>query len=80
MNHGLIDRTGYPQDAIHWAKELAKVDKAKTVIYHRPNGYKPNIYSTAAADTDIASLINVQFPDWLSSPTTQFLYLWQPGM
>jgi len=76
LEHGLIDRIGYPSDAVAWAKELAGIDKANVVIYHRPLGYKPNIYASAA-ETSTAALINVQLPDWLGSDGPQFLYLWQ---
>lgn len=79
LKEGLIDRIGYPDDAIKWAKELAGVEKCETVIYHRPLGYKPNIY--AASDITTATtgaLINVEMPSWLNAGQTQFLYMWQP--
>ncbi|MBN1844208.1 MAG: S49 family peptidase, partial [Sedimentisphaerales bacterium] len=76
---GLIDRIGYPDDAIGWAKELAQVDKAKVVIYHRPVGYKPNIYASAEPTASPAALVDIDLPRWLSSEGPQFLYLWQVG-
>jgi len=80
LEEGLIDRVGYPADGIAWAKAMAGVGKARVVIYHRPVGYKPNIYSSAMSSGDAAgTLINVEMPDWLGSDGTQFLYLWQPG-
>ncbi len=78
---GLIDRIGYPADGIEWAKEIAVVEKARVVMYHRPSGYKPNVYGSAATgDGGVGALINFELPDWLSSGGAQFLYLWQPGL
>ncbi len=81
LDEKLIDKIGYLQDAIEWAKELAKIEKAKVVLYHRPSLYTPNAYSSASAKASgLESLINIDLPDWLSSGGTKFLYLWQPGM
>ena len=79
QQHGLIDRIGYPNDAIAWAKQLAGIPRAKVVIYSRPIGYKPTVYSSAGT-SDITSLINVELPQWLRSQGPQFLYLWAPGL
>src|SRR4030042_743726 len=76
----LIDRVGYPADGIEWAKKLADLEKTRVVMYHRPLGYKANIYSTAMSDEGVVgALINVELPDWLESGGTPFLYLWQPS-
>jgi len=75
---GLIDRIGYPRDAVVWAKELAGLARAKVVIYRRPIGYKPTVYSSAGSG-EITSLIDLELPDWLRSQGPQFLYLWQVG-
>ncbi len=81
LEEGLIDKVGYPADAIAWAKETAGITKARVVIYHRPVSYKPNIYgSEASAVSGMGPFINVEMPDWLTSSGAQFLYLWQPGM
>jgi protease-4 len=78
---GLIDRIGYADDAVKWAKEMAGVEKAKTVMYHRSLQTIPNIYGAAASQSSgIGPLINIDLPDWLESGGTQFLYLWQPGL
>ena len=80
LEEKLIDRIGYLDDGIKWAKELTDVDKAKIVMYHRPSSYTPNAYSSSMSNTGgIQSLINIELPDWLTGKT-QFLYLWQPGM
>jgi protease-4 len=77
---GLVDKLGYPSDAVAWAKQKAGVEKARVVIYHRPIGYKPNIYAASESAAGVAGmLVNVEIPDWLKSGGAQFLYLWQPG-
>ena len=77
----LIDRVGYPADGIEWVKKIAGVEKARVVMYHRPLGYKANVYSSAMRDEGIVgALINVELPDWLNSGGAQFLYLWQPAV
>ncbi|MHC4434582.1 MAG: signal peptide peptidase SppA [Planctomycetota bacterium] len=81
LNEGLIDRIGYLSGAIEWAKEMADVDRAKVVIYHRSSSYKPNAYGSAAAHMEgLGPLINIDLPDWLTSGESQFLYLWQPAV
>jgi len=77
--NGLVDRIGYPEDAIRWAKELAGLKKVKAVMYHRPIGYKPNIYASMETSVENAALINVELPSWLKNNGPQFLYLWQVG-
>lgn len=77
LDNGLVDRIGYPQDAVSWAKELAKVGPAKQIMYHRPLGYTPNIYASSALSQS-NPLINIELPAWLRSQGPQFLYLWQP--
>ncbi len=80
LANGLIDKIGYPSQAVEWAKKLASIEKAHVVMYHRPAGYKPNIYSSANYNkTTTGALINLDLPDWLNSNGTHFLYLWQPG-
>lgn len=77
LTGGLIDRIGYPADAIEWAREKANLKKVKVVIYHRPIDYKPNVYSSAMAETGLKAMINFELPHWLRSEGPQFLYLWQ---
>ncbi len=81
LEQGLIDKVGYPTDAITWAKEMAGIPRARVVIYHRPVSYKPNIYgSETGAVSGFGPLINVELPGWLASSGVQFLYLWQPAI
>ena len=55
------------------------MSKAKVVMYHRPIGYKPNIYASAEERVGGAALVNVELPEWLRCEGPQFLYLWQVG-
>lgn len=75
---GLIDRIGYPQDAIDRAKKAAGLNNVQVVMYHRPYGYRSNLYSSAA-ELGTKSLVNIELPQWLRSEGPQFLYLWQIG-
>ena len=76
---GLIDHIGYLKDAIAAAKRLAGVTTAKVVLYHRPIGYKANIYAGGMPNVAVPALINIELPQWLQAEGPQFLYLWQPG-
>ena len=81
LKEKLIDRIGYSTDGVQWAKEMAGVEKFRTVIYHRPQDYVPNIYaSSMSGKGDVGALVNIEVPDWLNSSGVQFLYLWQSGM
>ncbi len=75
---GLIDHVGYPQDAIDRAKQAAGLNNVQVVMYHRPFGYRSNLYSSAA-DLGAKALVNIELPHWLRSEGPQFLYLWQVG-
>ena len=81
LQQGLIDKVGYLDDGIKWAREIAGIKKTSVVIYHRPSNYIPNAYSLAAAGSDgIGPLVNIELPDWLNAGGAQFLYLWQPAV
>ncbi|MFC1604884.1 signal peptide peptidase SppA [Planctomycetota bacterium] len=81
LQQGLIDKIGYLDDGIKWAKEMAGVKKMRVVIYSRPSSYKPNAYGLAAANADgISPLVNLELPDWLNAGGAQFLYLWKPAV
>ncbi len=63
----LVDKLGYLNDAVELAKAKAKLPpEARLVRYHRPGGYKPNIYSLLP-DLDLE----------MAGP--QFLYIWWAG-
>lgn len=78
LDHRLIDRIGYLDDAIDEVKKLAGIEKARVVIYHLPYAYAENIYSTTplAPTTEIHLLdLNRGVPLF----GAHFLYLWDPG-
>ena len=77
LKNKLIDRIGYPDDAIKLAQERAGVTSAHIVMYRRPVGYKPNYYASADYLNPPTSLINLEIPFWLRAEGPQFLYLWQ---
>jgi len=81
LRQGLIDKVGYLDDGVKWAKEIAGLKKTQVVIYHRPSNYKPNAYGLATAGSNgIGPLVNLELPDWLNAGGAQFLYLWQPAV
>jgi protease-4 len=61
---GLVDQLGYLDDALKLAKKQAGLEEARIVRYHRPDSYRPTIYS-GLPDLDLAG--------------PQFLYLWWSG-
>ena len=70
---GLIDGLAYPEEAYAAAKELAGVEEAKLVAYHRPGARRSNIYAGAqAARTEPSGLP-------IPSPGPRLMYLWLPG-
>jgi protease-4 len=77
LEAGLIDRIGNLLDALEAAKARAGIKQAKTVIYHRPLDWTPNIYAKAPAQgpTEV-HLFTVQLPNlWTNTP--QFMYIWR---
>lgn len=59
----LVDRLGYLEDALEAARQRAGLTAARVVLYHRPDSYRPTIYS-----------LTPELLGDLSGP--QFLYLW----
>lgn len=79
---GLADRLGDLQDAVAEAKKAAGIGKAKVVMYHRPLGYRANVYSIAPTDTPAMqiNLINLQLGQLAMLGRPGFLYLWSTGV
>ncbi|MEW6266442.1 MAG: signal peptide peptidase SppA [Thermodesulfobacteriota bacterium] len=72
---GLIDRIGYPEDALEEAKKAAGLKEARLVVYQRPGAYRPNIYAQSE-----------EYGRWLEAAdllalaaSPQLMYLWLPG-
>jgi protease IV len=74
LANGLIDRQGSLHDAIRLAKERAKIDKAKVVMYHRPMGYRGSVYAGPAVPQ--INPANLSAADMAYFCRPQFMYLW----
>ena len=73
--NGLVDDLGYMDKAVALAKRLGRVGKVQVVMYHRPMGYRANVYSGRPAAPQI-NLINVSVPRLLDATRPRMLYLW----
>jgi len=75
---GLADRLGNVYDAVDDAKAAAGARRVKVVMYHRPLGYKANVYSAAPGGTPTAqfNLINLNVGQLALLRRPVFLYLW----
>jgi protease-4 len=78
---GLVDQFGDVDEAVALAKKAAGVARAKVVMYHRPMGYRSNVYS-AAPDTPAMqiNLLNVQGGEVTLLRRPTFLYLWSTDL
>lgn len=74
---GLVDQVGYLEDALALAKQRAKLDEARVIMYHRPREYRSNIYSGAPAPERLEASL-AQLSALLIGPGPRFLYLWWP--
>jgi len=75
---GLVDALGTVEDAVVAAKSACGDARVKVVMYHRPVGYRANVYSAAPSTTaggDV-NLVNLSADQLLSAAQPQFLYLW----
>ncbi|HOA72646.1 MAG TPA: signal peptide peptidase SppA [Phycisphaerae bacterium] len=77
---GLVDRIGSLRDALASVKEKIGADRVRVVMYHRPLGWKPNVYAENPAGTPQVNMVNIQLPRDMVLPEAQFLYLWAPGL
>ena len=66
---GLIDGTGYVDDAITQAMKLAGIGRASIVTYSRPGEYRANLYSVNLINIDMGAMLQ---------PGASFMYLWWP--
>jgi protease-4 len=81
LEAGLIDGIGTIRDAAGFCMDRAGLKTASLVTYHRPLGWKPNIYAASSypeAWQDRKLVLSL--PEWMTSPTPRFMYLWAPGM
>jgi len=79
---GLVDQIGDLFDAFELTKQLASVDHADLVLYHRPLAYVGSPYTVPAASLGTGNIqINLAQINLLTTPTqsqAMFYYLWQP--
>ncbi len=73
LESGLIDGIGYLSDAVELAKQLAGLDHARVIMYHRPGDFQGSFYAGPLIldPLGVASILG-----GLNTP--QFLYLWMP--
>jgi protease-4 len=79
---GLIDRIGTLRDTINQTRTRIGSKGLKVVTYHRPLDYRPNYYAKAPVNpgSGDVNVFNLNLPDWLTSGTPRFMYLWSPGL
>ena len=70
---GLIDQVGYPEDALAAARQMAGLNEARLVVYHRPGANPSSIYAqsntgSAWGGGDLLSLGSAPRP----------MYMWVP--
>jgi protease-4 len=75
----LVDEIGYLDDAIAVVKKGAGIEDARVIMYHRPWGYKNNIYSQLLGpEVENVNLINLDLSWLLGEAGLHFMYLWAP--
>jgi ClpP class serine protease len=79
---GLIDQVGDLDTAIDKAKSMAKIDKAKIVVYTRDKGNQGSIYAANPGNGNLQPQVNllnlnVDLGDYIPHGQSQFLYMWQ---
>jgi protease-4 len=79
---GLVDALGDLQPAVADAKKAAGIERAKVVMYHRPLGYRANVYSQPAAPRPAMqiNLLNLDGGELLFLRRPSFLYLWSTDL
>ena len=76
---GLVDRTGYIDDALQQARKLAGLeDNSKVVIYRRTSFPDDNIYNplSTGAEGNSPVLVDLGVLEWMPPQAAGFYYLW----
>ncbi len=76
---GLVDKLGFLSEAVKQAKAAAKIGKVKVVMYHRPLGYRANMYSAlggGGGPTMQVNMLNIDLGQMALLRRPSFLYLW----
>lgn len=80
LDYKLIDRIGYLDEALDWARDQAGLEEARVVMYHRPEAYRNNIYSLGAVAPLLGYIPQSPVPEiWPPTGPPEFFYLWWPG-
>ena len=79
---GLVDKLGSVEDAIEIAKKAAKIKRANVVMYHRPYGYRSNVYSAfpGVVPATQINLLNLEMSELSLLRRPMFLYLWSTDL
>jgi protease-4 len=75
----LIDEIGTLRDVIAAIKTQLAAERVRVIAYHRPLGYKPNVYARQPASPPQMNVFNIDLPAGWISTTPRFMYLWAPG-
>ncbi len=78
LERHLIDRIGYLDDAIAAAREMAHVEQARVVLYHRCNDRAHSAYAITPNVPLQNALLPLSVPGLDRSRLPTFLYMWQP--
>jgi protease-4 len=78
LERRLIDRIGYLDDAIAAARQLAKLDQARVVLFHRRNDPAFSAYAVTPNVPLQSTAFPISVPGLDRSRLPSFLYLWQP--
>lgn len=78
LRRGLIDQTGYLDDAILLAGRLAKVEGAPVAMYRRANDSARSVYAITPNVPLQGKLSIMSVPGLDRTRLPAFLYLWQP--
>lgn len=77
---GMIDQTGDLDDAFLMAKQMAGLEDADLILYHRPIAYVGSPYASSPSMPTGGTQINIaqfNFPELPTGTSVGFYYLWQ---
>lgn len=78
LQHRLIDRIGYLDDAVAAARELAHIERGRVVLYHRRNDKAHSPYAITPNVPLQNTMLPISVPGLDRSRLPTFLYMWQP--
>ena len=78
LQHRLIDRVGYLDDAFVAARELAHIKEGRVVLFHRCNDPVHSAYAITPNVPLQNTFLPLSVPGLDRSRLPTFLYMWQP--